>query len=32
VGVGYGFYLGAACAVGVLVCSVWAVVSTLISG
>jgi hypothetical protein len=32
VGVGYGFYVGAACAAGVLVCSVWAVVSTLIIG
>jgi len=26
--VGYGFYLAAACAVGTLICSVWAVVST----
>lgn len=30
--IGYGFYIGAACALGVLGCSVWAVVSTLIGG
>lgn len=30
VGIGYGFYIGAACAAGVLGCSVWAVASALI--
>lgn len=29
VGVGYGFYLGAACAAGVLVCSMWALLTVL---
>ena len=31
VGVGYGFYIGVACAAGVLGCSIWALVTTLIS-
>ncbi len=31
VAAGYGFYIGVACAAGVLACSVWALVSTLIS-
>ena len=31
VGPGYGFFIGAACAAGVLACSIWALVSTLIS-
>ncbi len=31
VGVGYGFYIGAVCIAGVVGCSAWAVVSTLVS-
>ena len=30
VGAGYGFYISVACAAGVLACSIWALVSTLI--
>ncbi len=30
--VGYGFYLGAACAAAVLACSLWALVTVLVSG
>ena len=29
---GYGFYIGASCGAGVLACSIWALISTLISG
>lgn len=31
VGIGYGFYIGAVCIAGVVGCSAWAVVSTLVS-
>jgi len=31
VGAGYGFYIGVACAAGVLACSIWALVSTVLS-
>ena len=31
VGIGYGFYIGAACVVGVLGCSIWALVSALVN-
>ena len=30
VGVGYGFYIGAACVAGVLACSIWALVTALV--
>lgn len=32
VSAGYGFYISAACAAGVLACSIWALVSALLSG
>ena len=32
VGAGSGVYIGSACVVGVLACSIWALISTLISG
>ena len=32
VAAGYGFYVGAVCALGVLACSVWALVCALSSG
>lgn len=32
VAAGYGFYIGAVCAVAVLACSVWALVSALLNG
>ncbi|MGI9124237.1 MAG: hypothetical protein ACR2JM_05735 [Mycobacterium sp.] len=32
VGAGYGFYIGVVCALGVLACSVWSLLSALLNG